>query len=429
MMRAFVLSLGCSKNEVDSERIAFALERAGFELCRSPEGCDLVVINTCAFVEEAVKEAIESILEVEEMKERGEVGSFWVVGCLVSRYGRRALEEELPLCDGFFGADPWEEVARRLGVEPIPGRRPLPGRSVWTRYLKVSEGCSNRCSYCTIPSIRGPMRSRSLEEVRDEFLSLLEEGAKEVCLVAQDLASWGVDLYGEPALSRLLFELDGLCPSWARIRLLYLHPARLDEALLESILSLPSVQRYLDVPIQHASRRILEAMGRRVSRERMLGLFRLLREADPDFALRTTVMVGFPGETEEDFEDLLEFLEEVRFDRLGAFAFSPEEGTPASSMEGQVPEEEKEVRLLRVMSLQEGISRERNERFVGRRLSVLLEGREGGFLVGRSFREAPEVDGLVLVRRKRGLKLGEWVSVRVEEALEHDLVGSAEGSP
>ncbi len=428
-MRAFVLSLGCSKNEVDSERIAFVLERAGFELSPRPEGCDLVVINTCAFVEEAVKEAVESVLDVEEMKERGEVGSFWVVGCMVSRYGRGALQEELPLCDGLFGVDPWEEVALRLGVDPVPGRRPLPGKPVWTRYLKVSEGCSNRCSYCTIPSIRGPMRSRGLEEIRSEFSSLVEEGAREVCLVAQDLASWGSDLYGEPSLSRLLLALDELCPSGVRLRLLYLHPARLDEPLAELILSLRSVQRYLDVPVQHSSPRILEAMGRRVTREGMLRLFGLLRGADPDFALRTTVMVGFPGETEEDLEDLLDFLEEVRFDRLGAFAFSPEEGTAASLMEGQVPEEEKELRLSRVMSLQEGISRERNERFVGRSLEVLLEGREGRFLVGRSFREAPEVDGLVLVRRRKGLRLGEWVSVRVEEALEHDLVGWAEGSP
>lgn len=427
-MKVFLLSLGCAKNQVDSERLAGLLEGAGCELVEEAFGADVGLVNTCAFIQPAVEESIEAILELENLKKTGQLKRIGVLGCLFNRYGTE-LAKELPSVDIWARCEEWQMVLEALGHSVLPPaqRRLLPGANPWTRYLKIAEGCDHRCAYCTIPSIRGPLCSLPVGELVREAHALVEEGAREICLVAQDLTAFGLDRSGKSELPQLLDLLDASLPKGVWLRLLYLHPSRIDEAFLEHLVSLEHVLHYLDVPIQHADERILAAMNRPLSRDRLKRIFETARRIDPDFALRTTCLVGFPGEDERAFSNLLSFVEEVVFDRLGAFPFYPEEKTPAFSMASQVSEKVKRARVERLMRLQAELSLSRQERFVGRTLEVLVEDVfADGMASSRSYREAPEVDGEVLFSSSGSVIPGQKVLVRIAEALEHDLIGEAQ---
>lgn len=427
-MKVFLLSLGCAKNQVDSERIAGLLEGTGYELVEEASEADVGLVNTCAFIRPAVEESIEAILELENLKKTGRLKRIGVLGCLFNRYGTE-LVKELPSVDIWARCEEWQAVLEGLGHSslPLPQRRLLPGAYPWTRYLKIAEGCDHRCAYCTIPSIRGPLRSLPFDELVRETHALVEEGGREICLVAQDLTAFGLDRSGKSELPQLLDLLDSSLPEGVWLRLLYLHPSRIDEALLEHLASLKHVLHYLDVPIQHADERILAAMNRPLSRDRLKRIFETARRIDPDFALRTTCLVGFPGEDEAAFSNLLSFVEEIVFDRLGAFPFYPEEKTPAFSMTSQVPEKVKRARVERLMRLQAELSLSRQQRFIGRTLEVLVEDVfEDGTASSRSYREAPEVDGEVLFSSLGSVIPGQKAFVRVTEALEHDLIAEAQ---
>lgn len=427
-----MLSLGCAKNQVDSERLANALVAWGYELVETVEEAGVAIVNTCGFIRPAAEESIRAILQMEELKANGRLEKIGVVGCLLNRYGE-TLRKELPSVDFWAEAEDWGTLGERLGqTEPYcrEGRMALPGTLPWTRYLKIAEGCDNRCSYCTIPSIRGGVRSLPPDFLAKEAGELARQGAREICLVAQDLTAWGVDLFGKRSLHLLLRELESAVPEGTWLRLLYLHPSGIDDALLEQVLSSSRILRYLDVPIQHADAGVLRSMNREIPPGRLREIFGKIRGADPDFALRTTVMVGHPGEDEAAFGNLLDFIASVQFDRLGAFEFSPEEGTLSASLRNKVPRKVKKRRMDRLMRLQEEISLERQGRFEGRSLEVLVESVEPGedLALGRSYREAPEVDGLVEIRGGGALQPGCFVTVTVKEALEHDLVAEVQGN-
>jgi ribosomal protein S12 methylthiotransferase len=427
--RVFCLSLGCSKNKVDSEKIAGAIASAGYIIADEAEGADVVVINTCGFIREAAEENIAAILDAAGLKSRGNIKRVGVVGCLVARYGD-ALKREMPEVDFWAGCEDLETILEAL--PPIKrkkisgGRKILPGSSPHVRYLKISEGCDMTCSFCAIPSIRGPMRSRTIKELAAEASSLAEDGAAEICLVAQDLASYGRDLGGGQNLIALLDALETSLPGGLWLRLTYLQPSGVDKRLLERVASGRLVVPYLDVPIQHSSPKILERMNRGDGRG-LAEIFAAARAIRPDFALRTTCMVGFPGETRGDFSSLLKFLEHIRFDRLGAFVFSPEEGTPAAGFDGQIPNRTKRARLDRLMTLQAEISLSRQELFAGRELDVLVETVNGdGSAEGRSFREAPEVDGVIeFASLPLGVTAGSKIKARITRVFEHDMEAEA----
>ena len=420
-MKVCLISLGCAKNQVDSENLAGSLREAGHVLQDDVEGSDWAIVNTCGFIEAAVKESIDLILDLEELKREGLVSHIAVVGCLYNRYDSD-LVREFPTVDLWTFASDWKRVLAALGSDFKRARAMLPGDSPWSRYLKIAEGCDNRCSYCMIPSIRGRLSSMPLKAVIEEAERLVASGAKELCLVAQDLTSYGMDWDGNSHLLELLKILKRDLPEETWLRLLYLHPARLDEPFLEAVLEEGLALPYLDIPIQHVDEAILTRMSRRMSEEGLRCIFSYARGLNPDVALRTTVMVGFPGESEQSLLRLLAFLKDMEIDRVGAFAFSPEDGTEASKMPGQISARVKEERLQRVMELQAEISLRRQMRMVGRCLKVLvLERDDDGTILGRSYRDAPEVDGIVELVGE-GLKTGEFVTARVVEALEHDLV-------
>jgi ribosomal protein S12 methylthiotransferase len=424
--------MGCSKNSVDSEKITGALRWAGYDIVPEAAGSDVCLINTCGFIRPAVEENIEGILDMVNLKSSGRTGRVVVVGCLVNRYGAHVLEKEIPDVDAWAGNDDYGAILRAVSGDPArvapdcSQRFSLPGASRHVRYLKLSEGCDRRCAYCAIPSIRGALRSSPMGEIVSEAVGLVGEGAKELCLVAQDLTAYGSDLGIRDGLLKLLDALESSLPGGVWMRLLYLQPDGVSKELLERVASGGKVLPYLDIPVQHASRKVLSLMGRPGNYEALLGKFRLAREINPDFALRTTCMVGFPGEGRGDFDELLRFLGEARLDRVGAFAFSPEEGTPAASMPGQVAPRTKRSRLDRLMALQEGISLSRQESFLGRTLDVMIDSpAKGGVAEGRSFREAPEVDGLIEIREARGsLAPGDVIKAVVTGAMEHDMIAS-----
>jgi ribosomal protein S12 methylthiotransferase len=405
------------------------LSDVGLAVVSEAASADIVIVNTCGFVRSAVEENIAVILDLIEMKHRGSLEKIGVVGCLAARYGDD-LKRELPEVDFWAGCEDIASILMSLGASSsvMSNRRSLaPGASAHVRYLKISEGCDMACSYCTIPSIRGPLRSRPIAELTREAKCLAETGAAEICLVAQDLSSYGTDK-GSRLLIPLLDALESSLPADIWIRLLYLQPSGVDRALLERVAGARQVLPYLDIPMQHASPRILGMMNR--GGGDMVSIFETARAIRPDFALRTTCMVGFPGETRADFASLLRFIERVRFDRMGAFEFSPEEGTAAAGFPGQVPERTKKSRLERLMSLQEEISLSRQSAFVGRELEVLVDAVNGdGSAEGRSFREAPEVDGVIdLARSEIVFRAGEKVRAVITEAFEHDLSARAVGA-
>ncbi|MGC9490039.1 MAG: 30S ribosomal protein S12 methylthiotransferase RimO [Thermovirgaceae bacterium] len=427
-MKVFLLTLGCAKNQVDSERLAGMLEAAGIELVEDVKQAEIGLVNTCGFIVSAVEESLYAVFDLEHLKKSGNLEKIGVVGCLVNRYGE-PLKREFPSVDFWAGADEAEKVVQSLGGKPQDaGNALLPGESSWSRYLKIAEGCNNRCSYCTIPSIRGRLKSRSEGDILGDALRLADSGAREICLVGQDLTAWGMDVYGKPALTELLPRLEeALSGRDIWIRLLYLHPVRVTKRLVETIAKSPVILNYLDIPVQHVDGRILEAMNRgQVSEDEIRKPFEWARSADEDFALRTTIITGFPGETEKQFLKLVDFLEDLELDRVGVFPYSEEEGTVAALLSPSVPEEVRRKRAEEILEVQEEISWKRQRRFVGRCLRVLVEGVDGGpegSAWGRSFRDAPEVDGIVEIKNGYRCVPGTFVGVDITESYEHDLEG------
>ena len=426
-MKIYLLTLGCAKNRVDSECLAGALKAAGHELVPEVEQAQAAIVNTCGFIRPAVEESIEAILDLEELRQNGELEKIGVVGCLVNRY-REGLTSEIPSVDFWAETEDWESVLKSLAT-PLDGARrrgSLPSTPKYTRYLKISEGCCNRCAYCAIPSIRGPLRSLPVDVIVKEAQQLVGEGARELCVVGQDLTVYGTDNGSGKGLIELLDALESSLPYDIWIRLLYLHPTRVTNKLLERVAAGRQIIPYLDIPVQHGDPEILAHMNRDIKPGALRSIFRTAREINPDFTLRTTCMVGFPGEKKKHFDNLIDFVKEVRFDRMGAFTFYAEEGTPAECMAGQVSEATKKKRLDTLMRVQEEISFERQQSFVGRELRVLVDRvvPEEGFAEGRSFREAPEVDGLIEIRNiRKDIKEGDMINVKITEAMTHDMAG------
>ena len=437
-MRILFISLGCDKNLVDSEHMLGALAEKGWTMTDSPEEAEVIIINTCCFIHDAREESIDSILEMAEYRKSGSCRALIVTGCLAERY-RREILEEIPEVDAVLGTNSIDAVTeaveqalqgeRQVIMKPLEGiSRPAGKRQLTTGtcsgYLKIAEGCDKHCTYCIIPRLRGAYRSVPMEELLEEASEMAEQGVRELILVAQETTLYGKDLYGEKSLHRLLRELcriRGL--RW--IRILYCYPEEIYPELIRAIREEPKICHYLDLPIQHASDRILKRMGRRTSRADLEEIIGTLRREIPDIALRTTLITGFPGETEEEHRELLEFVNEMEFDRLGVFTYSREEDTPAASMEGQIPEEEKERRRGELMELQQEISLEKGEARIGQELEVFIEGwlPEEHAYVGRSYADAPDVDGYVFVNTGEALESGNFVAVKISGALEYDLIG------
>ena len=432
-----MVSLGCSKNRVDSELMLGRLEDAGYVITPDPADADAIIVNTCGFIDTAKEESIDTLLEMAQFKQSGRCRLLIATGCMVQRYSDE-LKEGLPEVDAFVGVrdfDALADVIRRADAGEravaVSGRRGATGcgrrvltTPAYSAYVRISEGCDNRCTYCAIPLIRGGYHSRPYGEIMDECRALAAQGVTEITLIAQDTSRYGNDFEGgRTLLSRLLRDvaaIEGV--HWVRV--LYTYPDTVDDELVATLRDEPKVCEYLDLPLQHINARILKRMNRRGDPQSIRALLRDCREKG--MFLRTTFMVGFPGETEEEFEELLDFVKEIRFDRLGAFAYSPEEGTAAADMPDQVPDEVKQERLERLMQLQQGISLELNKRRVGEVCEVLVEGFEGLTYYGRSMREAPEIDGKVFFISERELEPGQYVRVRITGAEEYDLQGVCE---
>ncbi len=435
-----IVTLGCAKNDVDSEEIAGVLQQEGFQVDGLAERVDVTVINTCGFLEASKKESIQAIRDAVEAKKRGEIGRVVVAGCLAQRLGAD-LMKLAPGADAYVGVGQmgrFGEVVRgamrsnepTLDVSPPHHRwadvssRPRTGRP-WSAYLKVSEGCDHRCTFCTIPSFRGAHQSKPIERVIEEAHHLAAQGAREINLIAQDVTQYGYDLYKEFTLPRLLRELnavDGI--EW--IRLLYFYPNRLTDEVIEAMATLDKVVPYVDIPLQHVHPETLRRMKRPWDGDRYLALFNKVRQAMPQVAIRTTFIVGFPGETEQEFQALLDFVRDARLDRVGAFVYSREKGTPSYDMPDQVPFRVKRARYDQLMTLQQGIALKIGQSYVGQTLKCLVEEVRDGWTITRSFRDAPEIDGLVLVPGQA--QPGEFVDVTINEAEPYDLYGDFSAS-
>lgn len=437
-MKILFISLGCDKNLVDSEVMLGMLTGKGYEITDDENEADVVVVNTCCFIGDAKEESIHNILEMAELRKAGDIKALIVTGCLAQRY-KEEVQTEIPEVDAIIGTTAIDAIVETLEdvlagqghnhIEDI-NRTPVYDKSriVTTgghyAYLKIAEGCDKRCSYCIIPKVRGNYRSIPMESLLAEARKLVEFGAKELILVAQETTLYGKDLYGEKSLPRLLHELckiDGLY--W--IRILYCYPEEITDELIETIRTEEKVCHYLDIPIQHASDNILKRMGRRTNQAELRDMIARLRERIPDICLRTTLITGFPGETQEDHEELLAFVDEMEFDRLGVFTYSAEEDTPAAEFEDQIEEEIKKDRQAEIMELQQEIAFEKAENAVGRTVLAMIEGRlpDENAYAARTYMDAPNVDGLVFVQTSRELMTGDFVKVKITGSYEYDLIG------
>lgn len=433
MAKVALVSLGCPKNLVDSEGAVGEISQAGHEITDDLSRADAIVVNTCGFIESAREESVEAILQAVEHKRSGRCRAVIVIGCLSQRFGVD-LARELEEVDAFLGVGHVGEVAGAVesalcgqrvvsGAQPptqwVEPRRRVRSTPPWTAYIKISDGCDNRCAYCAIPDIRGPFRSRPSKLIVEEAKRLAGEGVRELILVGQDSTQYGADLGRPGSLPRLLEDLDGI-DGLRWIRVMYCYPSKIDADLVRALTSLQKVVRYLDIPFQHADDAVLRAMSRRGTAESYLRLIDDLRSACPEIALRSTFIVGFPGESDAAFRRLLDFVRIARLDHVGVFAYSAEEGTPAAKLARRPGRKKAAGRLDELMRLQQGISLERNRSLVGAQLDVLVEGFAEGCAVGRSYRDAPEIDGLVYVRGCRS-DAGEFIRATVTGATEYDL--------
>ena len=437
-MKILFISLGCDKNLVDSEVMLGLIRDRGWQMTDDETQADVIVINTCCFIHDAKEESIGTILEMAQYKERGPLKALIVTGCLAQRYQEEILRE-IPEVDEVLGTSSYDRIVEAIeaaldgkgGVHladldalPLPETKRIVTTGGHFAYLKIAEGCDKHCTYCIIPKIRGNYRSVPMERLVKEARDLAEDGVKELILVAQETTIYGTDLYGEKSLHRLLRELckiDGI--RW--IRILYCYPEEIDDDLIQVMKEEPKICHYLDLPIQHASTEILRRMGRRTSREDLEEIIGKLRREIPDIAIRTTLITGFPGETKEQHEELMDFVDQMEFDRLGVFTYSPEEDTPAAGMPDQIPEEVKEDRQAQLMELQQEIAFDQAEDMVGREVLVMIEGKvaDENAYVGRTYRDAPNVDGLIFVNTDEELMSGDFARVRVTGAAEYDLIG------
>lgn len=443
-MNILFISLGCDKNLVDTEVMLGILAKKGHQMVDDETLADIIIVNTCCFIHDAKEESIQNILEMAQLKEEGRLKALIVTGCLAQRYKEEILQE-IPEVDAVLGTTSYEEIGNVIDgilsdspmergdarmimkdVDYLPETdvRRLVTTGGHFAYLKIAEGCDKHCTYCIIPKIRGNFRSVPMERLLAEACQLAEEGVKELILVAQETTLYGKDIYGEKRLPQLLRELckiKGL--RW--IRILYCYPEEITDELIQVMRDEPKICHYLDLPIQHASNDILKRMGRRTSKEHLACIIGKLRREIPDIAIRTTLITGFPGETQEQHEELMEFVDEMEFERLGVFPYSPEEDTPAAEMPDQIPEEVKEDRQAELMELQQDIVFEQAEEMIGKELLVMIEGKiaDENAYVGRTYRDAPNVDGLIFVNTDEELMSGDFARVKVTGALEYDLIG------
>ena len=435
-MKVSFISLGCAKNTVNAEQMMALCRDAGMELLAAPEGADVVVINTCGFIDSAKSEAIDNIIAMGELKAAGQIGKILVTGCLSQRYQKEILSE-LPEVDGVLGTGSYSEIVSAI-EEVTAGGVPCRFGSIhapveeldrvlttppYIAYLRIAEGCDNHCAYCVIPSLRGKYRSRSMEHVLAEAQKLSDAGVKELIIIAQDITRYGIDLYGEKKLSALLRELCKMDFRW--IRLHYLYPDEIDDELIDTIAQEPKILKYLDIPIQHCNDEVLRAMNRRNTKEELLELFYTLRGRIDGLVLRTSLITGLPFEDEDAFDELCRFLREVQIERAGVFPYSPEEGTRAALMENRVDTAEAERRAELVVDVQSRIMDEFNESRMGDVTEVLCEGWDSQFMsyAGRSWAESPDIDGCIYFTAEREVKDGEFVPVRITGAMDGELTG------
>lgn len=432
-----MISLGCPKNQVDGEALLAKLKKAGYEIVNNIEDSDVMIVNTCGFIEQAKKEAIDTILEVAEYKNAGLISAIVVTGCLAERYQDEIIKE-MPEVDAVLGIGANSDIVKTcdkalcgIVTTSFPNKcylsindeRIISTPSHWA-YLKIAEGCDNRCSYCAIPGIRGGFRSRTIESCVDEAKALAESGVKELILIAQDTTKYGQDLYGKYSLDILLKELvkiDGI--EW--IRLFYCYPQRITDSLINVIANEEKVCNYIDIPLQHSDKTVLKNMNRVGDGEDYMALISKMRKAIPDLALRTTFMVGFPGETDEQFENLCKFTEDVKFDKMGCFTFSPEEDTPAYDMQNQIDDDVKVRRQEVLMNKQYSITEELNKQRIGRIYKVIIDTFDGEKYVGRSYMDSPEIDSGIIFTCDNSLNIGDFVNVEITDYNGYDLIGKA----
>lgn len=435
------VSLGCDKNLVDSEMMLGLLAKNGYEFTDDEREADIVVVNTCCFIGDAKEESINTILEMAELKKSGDIEALIVTGCLAQRY-REEIQTEIEEVDAILGTMAIDEIVKSLeevyrgekenhykslDTKPLTGVERVMTTGGHYAYLKIAEGCNKHCTYCIIPKVRGDYRSVPMENLVEEARQLADKGVKELILVAQETTLYGVDLYGKkslPDLLRKLCEISGIY--W--IRILYCYPEEIDDALIQVMKEEKKICHYLDLPIQHASDRILQRMGRKTSKEELTRIVRKLRQEIPDICLRTTLITGFPGETEEDHEELMAFVDEMEFDRLGVFTYSQEEDTPAADMPNQVPEEVKKERQAELMELQQEIAFEAAEEMTGKMVTAMIEGKvaDENAYVARTYKDAPNVDGFMFINTSRELMTGDFVKAKVTGSYEYDLIGELE---
>lgn len=420
-----VITLGCSKNTVDSERLMSQLKLNKFDLIDDPNQADSVIINTCGFIDAAKEESINTILSAVELKKQGKLKKVVVAGCLSERY-LNDLKKEIPEVDSLFGTEAYEEIVRDFGGDfkyELLGERVLTTPTHYA-YLKISEGCDNPCSFCAIPLMRGLHKSKSMEQLLIEAKLLAAKGVKEINIIGQDTTDYGKEIYGKRNIDELIKNLsiiNGI--EW--IRLLYAYPSHFPDDLILEIASNQKVCKYIDIPLQHISDNVLKSMRRGITQRRTKELLYSLRERIPDLTLRTTFIVGYPSETEKDFEELCSFVKDIKFDRFGVFNYSIEESTPSFILGDPIPLEVKEERKNILMEIQKEISQKKNEELIGKRMKVLIDGRDGEHFIGRTERDAPEVDGEVLIDSKKNtLKIGEFYDIDIYDCNEYDLFGN-----
>jgi ribosomal protein S12 methylthiotransferase len=420
-----VITLGCSKNIVDSENLITQLKANDFDVAHdSDRKANVIVVNTCGFIDLAKEESVNTILEYADLKNQGEIDKLYVTGCLSQRY-KDNLEAEIPEVDAFFGTLEMPALLAKFDVDyqhELLGERFITTPSHFA-YLKISEGCNRTCSFCAIPLMRGKHISRPIEELVREATNLARMGVKELMLIAQELTYYGLDLYKKRELSALLealHEVEGI--EW--IRLHYAYPSKFPTEIFDVMARLPKVCNYLDMPLQHANNEVLKRMRRQITREETVELINIAREKVPDIAIRTTMLVGSPGETEEEFEDLCQFIEDMKFERVGVFQYSHEESTSAYEMEDNVPPSVKEARANRLMEIQQEISNEKNIEKIGKTLKVLFDRKEGTYFIGRTEHDSPEVDNEVMVKAKKNyVRIGDFAMVKITDATDYDLIG------
>jgi len=437
-VKILFISLGCDKNLVDTEMMLGMLSENGYTFTDDEAEADIVVVNTCCFINDAKEESINTILEIAELRKTGAIKALIVAGCLAQRY-KEEIQTEIPEVDAILGTTAIEQIVKAVNdvlagqkenffediqAKPVSDKKRIVTTGGHYAYLKIAEGCDKHCTYCIIPKVRGNFRSVPMENLIKEAKQLVDGGIKELILVAQETTLYGQDLYGEKTLPKLLKELckiDGLY--WVRI--LYCYPEEITEELIQTIKEEEKICHYLDLPIQHGSDNILKRMGRHTNQQQLREIIGRLREEIPDICLRTTIITGFPGETEEDHEELMDFVDEMEFDRLGVFTYSPEEDTPAALMEDQIEEEVKKDRQAEIMELQQEIAFEKAENMVGKQVLAMVEGKlpEDNAYIARTYRDAPNVDGFLFINTSVQLMTGDFVKVKITSAYEYDLIG------